>query len=167
MRFRGMAEEGMCVPFMRSRAESLANVVMDVVPSAVIVVDSALAIQEVSPSAERLLGGSKPNLLGRSLADFAPAGTFGDPESALAGCHRHSPLMQMHWRVTVVWRYAFARSHTALTPFGKDANLSPSCAPTGPASIAPNTVIAIQPRPGSSLCGSVDVPSTSSSCILS
>jgi len=76
--YRGMAEEGMCVPFMRSRAESLANVVMDVVPSAVIVVDSSLAIQEVSPSAERLLGSAKPALLGRHLSDFVPVGTFAD-----------------------------------------------------------------------------------------
>jgi iron only hydrogenase large subunit-like protein/uncharacterized Fe-S cluster-containing protein len=75
---RGMAEEGMCVPFMRSRAESLANVVMDVVPSAVVVVDNDLVIQEVSPSAELLLGEAKTALLGRALAEFAPVGTFKD-----------------------------------------------------------------------------------------
>ena len=76
--FRGMAELGMCVPFMRSRAESLANVVMDVVPSAVVVVDTKMRIQEVSPSGARLLGESKPTLVGRDLAELIPIGTFKD-----------------------------------------------------------------------------------------
>jgi PAS domain-containing protein len=52
----GMAEISMCVPYMRRRAESLANLVMDVVPSAVVVLDYQLRIQEASPSAEKLLG---------------------------------------------------------------------------------------------------------------
>lgn len=52
---RGMAEVRMCIPHMRSRAESLANVVMELTPNLVIVVDSNLHIVSLSPSAERAL----------------------------------------------------------------------------------------------------------------
>lgn len=72
----GMAEIGMCMPYMRRRAESLANLVMDVVPSAIVVLDSQLRIQEVSPSAEALLGCRRPEAVGRLLADFLPTDTF-------------------------------------------------------------------------------------------
>ena len=53
---RGMAEVRMCIPHMRSRAESLANVVLELTPNLVLVVDSNLLIVSMSPSAERALG---------------------------------------------------------------------------------------------------------------
>ncbi len=51
----GMAEATMCMPYMRRRAESLRQVVMDVTPDAIIIVDTRLYIQDMSPSAERML----------------------------------------------------------------------------------------------------------------
>lgn len=74
--FRGMAEIAMCVPYMRRRAESLANLVMDVVPSAVLVLDSELRVQEASPSAEPLIGCHRQEATGLCLSAFIPTDTF-------------------------------------------------------------------------------------------
>lgn len=52
---RGMAEATMCIPYMRRRAESLRQVVMDVTPDAILIVDTRLYVQDMSPSAERML----------------------------------------------------------------------------------------------------------------
>ncbi len=53
---RGMAEVTMCIPYMRQRSESLRQVVMDVSPNAIIIMDDHLGIQDLSPSAEKLFG---------------------------------------------------------------------------------------------------------------
>lgn len=65
---RGMAEVTMCIPYMRSRSESLRQVVMDVSPNPVIIVDDKLVIQDMSPSAERLFKCSLPDIKGKPLS---------------------------------------------------------------------------------------------------
>jgi len=62
-----MAEATMCIPYMRARAESLTNVVMDVTPDAVLIVDQALHIQDLSPSAERMFNQRRATMVGRPL----------------------------------------------------------------------------------------------------
>ena len=69
---RGMAEMTMCIPYMRSRAESLTNVVMDAVPNAVLVVDQSLHVQEASASAQHMFGRHRSEMLGRPLHEFVP-----------------------------------------------------------------------------------------------
>lgn len=70
---RGMAELTMCIPYMRSRAESLTNVVMDAVPDVVLVVDDALQVQEASLSAQHMFGHHRSEMLGRHLREFVGA----------------------------------------------------------------------------------------------
>ena len=81
--YRGLAEIGMCVPYMRRRAESLANLVMEVVPTAIVVLDYDLVVQEASPSAEALLGCRRQQAVGQSLAEFLPIGTFEEVRAGL------------------------------------------------------------------------------------
>lgn len=69
---RGMAEATMCIPYMRRRAESLRQVVMDVTPNPVIVVDTRLQIQEMSPSAEQLFNCRLSAVRGKPLEAVAP-----------------------------------------------------------------------------------------------
>jgi iron only hydrogenase large subunit-like protein/uncharacterized Fe-S cluster-containing protein len=69
---RGMAEATMCIPYMRRRAESLRQVVMDVTPNAVIIVDMRLYIQDLSPSAERLFNCHLPAVSGKPLHCVVP-----------------------------------------------------------------------------------------------
>ncbi|NLE76822.1 MAG: PAS domain-containing protein, partial [Chloroflexi bacterium] len=69
---RGMAEVTMCIPYMRRRAESLRQVVMDVTPNSVLVVDGHLRIQDMSPSAERLFQVALHSVRGRPLRSVMP-----------------------------------------------------------------------------------------------
>lgn len=68
--FRGMAEVDMCIPYMRSMAESLAHLIIDNTPNAVILVDKDLKVREINRAGERMLGVEKEEVLGRPLSDF-------------------------------------------------------------------------------------------------
>ncbi|NLG27912.1 MAG: 4Fe-4S binding protein [Chloroflexi bacterium] len=65
---RGMAEATMCIPYMRRRAESLRQVVMDVTPNGVLIVDNRLLIQDLSPSAEKMLDCTRDECVGKPLS---------------------------------------------------------------------------------------------------
>lgn len=69
---RGMAEVTMCIPYMRNRSESLRQVVMDVSPNAIIIVDDRLVIQDVSPSAENLFSCSLADVKGKHISQLIP-----------------------------------------------------------------------------------------------
>ncbi|MHB0858040.1 MAG: [Fe-Fe] hydrogenase large subunit C-terminal domain-containing protein [Anaerolineae bacterium] len=69
---RGMAEATMCIPYMRHRAESLRQVLMDVTPNPVIIVDNRLILHEISPSAEQLFRRRRQDLVGKPLAQLLP-----------------------------------------------------------------------------------------------
>ena len=69
---RGMAEMTMCIPYMRRRSESLRQVVMDVTPDSIIIVDHALKIQDMSPSTERLFNCALKDMAGQPLSALFP-----------------------------------------------------------------------------------------------
>jgi PAS domain S-box-containing protein len=68
----GMAEVTMCIPYMRRRSESLRQVVMDVSPNPIIIVDDHLVIQDMAPSAEYLFGCSLADVKGKHLSRLIP-----------------------------------------------------------------------------------------------
>jgi PAS domain S-box-containing protein len=70
---RGMAEVTMCIPYMRRRSESLRQVVMDVTPDSILIVDDALTIQDMSPSMERLFNCKLADVAGNPLSALFPA----------------------------------------------------------------------------------------------
>lgn len=65
--FQGLAEPNMCIPFMRSKAESLSNLIVDSSTDAIVVVDSNLIVQEFSPMAEVFFEIPKTAMVGLSL----------------------------------------------------------------------------------------------------
>lgn len=65
---RGMAEVTMCIPYMRRRSESLRQVVWNVTPNAIIILDDNLEIQDMSPSAEKLLNTDLSSVQGSHLS---------------------------------------------------------------------------------------------------
>ncbi len=69
---QGMAETTMCIPYMRTRAESLTNVVMDVTPDAILVVDKALHVQDISRSAEQMFHCHRLAIRGKPLREIIP-----------------------------------------------------------------------------------------------
>lgn len=50
----GMAEMSMCLPYMRSKAESLTNVIFEQSPNVIMLIDLDSKIKEFNPTAERL-----------------------------------------------------------------------------------------------------------------
>lgn len=63
-----MAEIDMCIPFMRARAESRANLVLKFTPNAIFVVDADLKILEVNPAAEEMFQCRQDRVLGNKLS---------------------------------------------------------------------------------------------------
>ncbi|HBG16348.1 MAG TPA: hypothetical protein DDW93_06165 [Firmicutes bacterium] len=63
----GMAEIDMCIPYMRAKAESRANLICGMTPNAIFVVDSDLRIIEVNPAAERKFLCQQEQVVGKSL----------------------------------------------------------------------------------------------------
>lgn len=51
----GMAEMSMCLPYMRSKAESMTNIIFDQSPNIIMLIDEELNIKEFNPTSERLL----------------------------------------------------------------------------------------------------------------
>ncbi|WZL72591.1 [Fe-Fe] hydrogenase large subunit C-terminal domain-containing protein [Clostridiaceae bacterium 35-E11] len=52
--FEGMAEVNMCLPFMRSKAERLTNVIFENTPNIIMVVDEEMRVKEFNPTAEKI-----------------------------------------------------------------------------------------------------------------
>lgn len=68
--FNGKAETGMCMPYALTQSESLANVVLDVTPSVVLIVDSEYRIRECNKKGQELLGVGKEEALERYIFEF-------------------------------------------------------------------------------------------------
>ncbi|TCO74972.1 [Fe-Fe] hydrogenase large subunit C-terminal domain-containing protein [Marinisporobacter balticus] len=52
--FDGMAELNMCLPFMRSKAERLTNVIFENTPNIIILIDEEMRVKEFNPTAEKI-----------------------------------------------------------------------------------------------------------------
>jgi iron only hydrogenase large subunit-like protein/uncharacterized Fe-S cluster-containing protein len=65
--YRGMAEREMCIPHMRNKAESLAEVTIAATPTGVVVVNRNLYVLSVNPAAERMYKCQAADHVGRPL----------------------------------------------------------------------------------------------------
>ncbi len=100
---RGMAEVTMCIPYMRRRSESLRQVVMDVSPNSIIIIDDKLTIQDMSPSAEHLFKCCLPEMKGKHLSclvnvldDFIHVRDTGTPIIAKVGRLREDIVVEQN-----------------------------------------------------------------------
>lgn len=50
--YNGMAEKNMCLPYMRQRAETMSNIIFDLTPNIIMIVNDELEIIEFNPSSE-------------------------------------------------------------------------------------------------------------------
>lgn len=73
---QGLAEVGMCMPYMESRAESLSNTIIGATPNAIILTDREMRIQEFNPAAEHLFQQSRGGLIGQPLESVIPADDY-------------------------------------------------------------------------------------------
>lgn len=72
----GLAEVNMCIPYMRAKAESRANLICRITPNAIVVVDSNLKILEVNPAAEVKFHCRQERVVGRDLAEIIEPEVF-------------------------------------------------------------------------------------------
>lgn len=71
--FQKKAEIGMCLPHAIAQAESMSNVVMDVTPNMILIVDKDLRIRECNRKAQDMLGVSREEALERYIFEFVDA----------------------------------------------------------------------------------------------
>lgn len=75
---KGKAEISMCIPHMRTKAESMANVIIRSTPNGIIVVDKAMNIVSMNPAMESMFHAKQSFYLGKPLANLM------DPKHFLA-----------------------------------------------------------------------------------
>ncbi|MGI6609884.1 MAG: [Fe-Fe] hydrogenase large subunit C-terminal domain-containing protein [Limnochordia bacterium] len=65
--YQGMAEREMCIPYMRRKAESMADVTIAATPTGIVVVNRELHVLAFNPAAERIWGCQAAEHVGRPL----------------------------------------------------------------------------------------------------
>lgn len=68
--YNGKAENSMCMPYALVQSESMANVVLDVTPNVLFIVDSDFRIRECNKKGQELLGVGKEEALTRYIFEF-------------------------------------------------------------------------------------------------
>jgi uncharacterized Fe-S cluster-containing protein len=67
--WNGMADPEMCIPFMRQRAESMANLVVGASPNGILVASLDGTIVDMNQAAERIVGERKKDCVGTRVAE--------------------------------------------------------------------------------------------------
>ena len=98
--FQNKAELSMCMPYALTQAESMSNVVMDVTPNMIFIVDNELRIRECNKKGQELLGVGKEEALQRYIFEFMEAA---DIEETLRTKEPvfHKKVQLEHGRMTV------------------------------------------------------------------
>ncbi|ACB84424.1 [Fe-Fe] hydrogenase large subunit C-terminal domain-containing protein [Natranaerobius thermophilus] len=73
---RKNAHVNMCHPFMRSKAESLKNVIFDHSPNAIFMVDFNLVVREFNPSSEQIFNIEANKIKGKRIGEIIEEDTF-------------------------------------------------------------------------------------------
>lgn len=68
--YNGKAENSMCMPYALVQSESMANVVLDVTPNVLFIIDSDFRIRECNKKGQELLGVGKEEALTRYIFEF-------------------------------------------------------------------------------------------------
>ena len=79
--YNGKAEINMCLPYSLMQSESMSNIVLDVTPDVILIINSELQIVECNKKAQTLLGVSKEEALERYIFEFMETS---DIEKAIA-----------------------------------------------------------------------------------
>jgi PAS domain S-box-containing protein len=74
--YNGRAQVYMCLPYMRERAESISNIIINYTPYAIFALDKNLKIQELNKSAQTMFGLEQRNMEGAGILDLLPCDSF-------------------------------------------------------------------------------------------
>ena len=98
--FQNKAEVSMCLPYALAQAESMSNIVMDVTPSMIMIVDKEMRIQECNKKAQEMLGVSREEALERYIFEFIDEKDIADVlESKKPIIHKKLKLESMNLTV--------------------------------------------------------------------
>ena len=75
---KGMAEIDMCIPYMRAKAESRADLICRAAPNAILVVSSDLKVLELNPAAEKMLYCRNEEVKGKDLKSILDPKAFAE-----------------------------------------------------------------------------------------
>ncbi len=82
--FNGMADPEMCIPYMRQRAESMANVVVNATPDGVIVTTPDGTIVDLNLAAETMIRRKKKEVVGTHISAYMDATLFEETARTMA-----------------------------------------------------------------------------------
>jgi uncharacterized Fe-S cluster-containing protein len=68
--YQGKAELGMCLPYAIAKAESMSNVVLDITPTLILIIDSSLRIRECNKSAQAYFGVTRQEALESYIFEY-------------------------------------------------------------------------------------------------
>lgn len=71
--YNGKAENNMCLPYTLMQSESMSNIVLDVTPDIILIIDSEMKIRECNRRAQAVLGVGKEEALERYIFEFIEA----------------------------------------------------------------------------------------------
>ncbi|MCX7729871.1 MAG: PAS domain-containing protein [Candidatus Caldatribacterium sp.] len=74
--YQGMAEAEMCIPFMRTKAESFSSFLLTVTPNGIVLVDEDLRVVEMNPALRRMLGLVGKLVVGRRIDELLDPSPF-------------------------------------------------------------------------------------------
>lgn len=74
--FQGIAEINMCLPYMRSKAESFANIIVENSLNAIIAVNEKMIIKEFNPAVKRMFGATRVIYKGMMLTELFDCSDF-------------------------------------------------------------------------------------------
>lgn len=74
--YLGKAQLHMCLPYMRERAESISNIILNNTPNAIIALDKELKIQEVNAAARKMFNQNNQELVGRNILEILSCDKF-------------------------------------------------------------------------------------------
>lgn len=74
--YNDMAEVNMCLPFMRERAENLTNIIFDMTPNMIAIINKNLEIVQLNPAAEKFFDITNKKAIGLPILMFLDENKF-------------------------------------------------------------------------------------------
>lgn len=68
--FQGMSQPEMCIPYMRSKAERLSNLIFEHSPNVILLLDESLSVVDANPTAEKIFMISNQEIKGKAISTF-------------------------------------------------------------------------------------------------
>lgn len=104
--FEGMAEEDMCLNFMRTKAESLSNVVIESTANAIMILDKDINIVEINPAAKDAFSVKGENILGKPLSTLIDDSDFRavrDTGKSIVGKKVYYPQYNAAFMINIIY----------------------------------------------------------------